>query len=58
MRVALTPPRCLDEIRAAFEVEYDRQFGHTNPESRINVAKLRVVGIGKLPPLEDQNSMP
>ena len=53
VRVALDPDATPDDIRAAFEVEYDRQFGHTNPESRINVAKLRVVGIGKLPPLED-----
>ena len=51
--VALKPDATLDEIRASFEAEYDRQFGHTNPESRINVAKLRVVGIGKLPLLED-----
>ena len=53
VRVALDSAATPDEIRTAFEVEYDRQFGHTNPESRINVAKLRVVGIGKLPPLED-----
>ncbi len=39
------------EIRIAFETEYDRQFGHTNPGGRILVAKLRVVGIGSLPPL-------
>ena len=42
-----------DEIRTAFEGEYDRQFGHTNPGGRIIVAKLRVVGIGTLPPLKD-----
>jgi N-methylhydantoinase A len=53
VRVALAPDATPAEIRAAFEREYDRQFGHTNPESRINVAKLRVVGIGKLPPLVD-----
>jgi N-methylhydantoinase A len=53
VRVALDPNATPADIRTAFEVEYDRQFGHTNPESRINVAKLRVVGIGKLPPLSD-----
>ena len=42
-----------EAIRAAFEAEYDRQFGHINPDGRIIVAKLRVVGIGKLPPLRD-----
>ena len=40
-------------IRAVFEAEYDRQFGHTDPEGRIVAAKLRVVGIGALPPLSD-----
>ncbi len=53
VRVALAPDATPAEIRAVFEAEYDRQFGHTVPESRINVAKLRVVGIGKLPPLVD-----
>ena len=41
------------EIRAAFEVEYDRQFGHTNPEGHINISKIRVVGVGRLPPLAE-----
>ena len=53
VRVALSPDASPAEIRDAFEKEYDRQFGHTNPEARINVAKLRVVGIGTLPPLVD-----
>ena len=51
VRVALAPDATPGELRGAFEAEYDRQFGHTAPESRINIAKLRVVGIGKLPPL-------
>ena len=58
VRVALAPDATPAEIRAAFEREYDRQFGHTNPESRINVAKLRVVGIGELPPLQDPTYEP
>ncbi|MEC7488188.1 MAG: hydantoinase/oxoprolinase family protein [Pseudomonadota bacterium] len=53
VRVTLSPHAKPAEIRNTFEAEYDRQFGHTNPESRINVAKLRVVGIGKLPALQD-----
>ena len=52
VRVALAPDASADDIRAAFEREYDRQFGHTNPGARINVAKVRVVGIGRLPELE------
>ena len=39
------------DIRAAFEAEYDRQFGHINPDGRIIVANLRIVGIGHLPTL-------
>ena len=53
VRVSVAPDASPDRIREAFEAEYDRQFGHTNPDGRINVAKLRVVGTGKLPPLED-----
>ena len=33
VRVALDPDAMPDEIRTAFEIEYDRQFGHINPES-------------------------
>ena len=51
--MALAPDASPAEIRAAFEAEYDRQFGHTNPGGRINVSNLRVVGIGKLPPLAE-----
>lgn len=53
--VAVAAPRdaSADDIRAVFEREYDRQFGHINPGAKINVAKVRIVGIGKLPPLTD-----
>ena len=53
VRVALAPDASPDEIRAAFEAEYDRQYGHTNPGGQIVVSNLRVVGIGKLPPLAE-----
>ncbi len=53
VRVAVGDDADADAIRAAFEAEYDRQFGHTNPTGRVNVAKLRVVGIGRLPPLRE-----
>ncbi len=52
VRVAVAADADPDTIRTAFETEYDRQFGHTNPDGRIYVAKLRVTGIGKLPPME------
>ena len=53
VRVPVRPDAGPDDIRKAFEGEYDRQFGHTNPEGRINVAKLRISGIGRLPDLQD-----
>lgn len=39
-------------IRRAFEVEHDRLFGHTQPQGRIEITKIRVAGIGRLPPLK------
>ena len=53
VRVPVRPDAGPNEIRKAFESEYDRQFGHTNPEGRINIAKLRISGIGRLPDLLD-----
>ena len=53
VRVAIGDGADAGGIRTAFEAEYDRQFGHTNPTGRVNVAKLRVVGIGRLPPLRE-----
>ncbi|WP_395815286.1 hydantoinase/oxoprolinase family protein [Devosia sp.] len=35
--------------RAAFDAAYDRQYGHSSPESRLEVATLRVAAIGRLP---------
>ena len=40
------------ELRAAFEREHDRLFGHIQPDSTVELTKLRVVGIGTLPALE------
>ena len=39
-------------LRAAFEREYERLFGHVQPDSAVEITKLRVVGIGALPPLD------
>jgi len=53
LRVAIPadrPPEA-DLVRAAFEPEYRRQFGHIQPDGTIDVTALRVVGIGLLPPL-------
>ncbi|MCT8974320.1 hydantoinase/oxoprolinase family protein [Microbaculum marinisediminis] len=39
------------QVRASFEGEYRRQFGHTQPEGAIEITALRVAGIGTIPPL-------
>ena len=46
------------ELRAAFEREHDRLFGHVQPDSTVELTKLRVVGIGALPPLHPVRSEP
>ena len=45
-------------LRASFEHEYDRLFGHVQPDSSVELTKLRVVGIGTLPPLEPVRAEP
>jgi N-methylhydantoinase A len=41
----------VDAARSAFEAEHDRLFGHTQPGGTIEITKLRLAGIGRLPPL-------
>jgi N-methylhydantoinase A len=38
-------------VRRAFEAEHDRLFGHIQPGGTIEITKLRVAGVGRLPPL-------
>ena len=45
-------------LRASFEREHDRLFGHVQPDSSVELTKLRVVGIGTLPPLEPVRAEP
>jgi N-methylhydantoinase A len=50
--VALSPgPLNAAAIRRDFEAEHDRLFGHIQPGGSIEITKLRVAGIGRLPPL-------
>ena len=39
------------EIRKRFEQEYDRLYGHTQPDGVIEISNQRVVGTGLLPEL-------
>ena len=45
-------------IRHDFDIEHDRLFGHTQPGGLIEITKVRVAGIGKLPPLQQQRPEP
>ena len=45
-------------LRAAFEREYERLFGHVQPDSAVEITKLRVVGIGALPRLDPLRAEP
>jgi N-methylhydantoinase A len=47
-------------IRRAFDAAYERQYGHSSPEGRAEVANLRVVAIGRLqrPPTPEPVSIP
>lgn len=38
-------------LRHGFEAEHQRQFGHIQPDGIIELTKLRVAGIGRIPPL-------
>ena len=38
-------------VRRAFEAEHERLFGHIQPAGLIEMTKLRLAGIGHLPPL-------
>jgi len=35
-------------VRASFDEAYDRQYGHSSPEARVEVANLRVAALGTL----------
>ena len=45
-------------IRKAFETEYDRLFGHYQPDGIIETANVRVIAIGLIPPLRPSSSAP
>ncbi len=42
-------PIDMDAVRGAFDVAYERQYGHSSPENRVEMANIRVAAIGQLP---------
>jgi N-methylhydantoinase A len=51
VRVAVEAPPDKQTLRAAFERQYARLYGHYQPDGIIELTKLRVVGFGLLPAL-------
>jgi len=53
VRVRLAPGEPLDPdtARARFEEEYERLYGHRQPETKVEIVKLRLTGFGVLPTL-------
>jgi N-methylhydantoinase A len=47
-------------VRRAFDAAYERQYGHSSPEGRMEVANLRVAAIGRLrrPPTPEPAFVP
>ncbi len=54
------PPGAVDmqAARRAFDRAYERQYGHSSPDGRVEVANIRVAAIGKLPRPENADPMP
>jgi len=54
VRINVEDPRFGKEtLRAAFEKEYGRLYGHHQPDGVIEITKLRVIALGILPPLAE-----
>ncbi len=53
------PPGPLDmaAVRGVFDDAYQRQYGHNNPEARVEMTNLRVAALGELdrPPMADSD---
>ena len=38
----------MDAVRRRFDAAYDRQYGHSSPENRVEMANVRVAALGRL----------
>ena len=41
-------PIAMDAVRRRFDAAYDRQYGHSSPENRVEMANVRVAALGRL----------
>ncbi len=42
-------PIDMDSVRGSFDRAYERQYGHSSPENRVEMANIRVAALGRLP---------
>ncbi len=42
-------PIDMDTVRKTFDEAYERQYGHSSPENRVEMANIRVAALGRLP---------
>ena len=49
-------PIDMGAVRASFDVAYARQYGHSSPEGRVEMANIRLAALGRLP--RPQNAPP
>ncbi len=38
----------MEAVRTSFDVAYDRQYGHSSPENRVEMANIRLAALGRL----------
>lgn len=50
MTIPIPPgPTDMAAVRASFDVAYDRRYGHSSPEGRVEMANIRLAALGRLP---------
>ena len=42
-------PIDMGAVRTAFDMAYDRQYGHSSPDGRVEMANIRLAALGRLP---------
>ena len=44
-----TGPIDMDAVRHSFDAAYERQYGHSSPDNRVEMANVRLAAVGRLP---------
>ena len=42
-------PIDMSAVRTSFDIAYDRQYGHSSPDGRVEMANIRLAALGRLP---------